>query len=172
MAAYVIVWLLITSPVALPSEYLPCQPVLLEALKAFNEQHEIASRKESYGSWASEYLYTYNHYRELADAPSIVTADAFLMPSDCWTAFRETYTENAREMQVCRPHRYYWYEAAIQETKQLENVHQCLRVAKCETNSLVMRRRGLQQLRLLIGREAFEAGRLPPPVPVHRFSEF
>ncbi len=59
--------------------------------------------------------------------------------------------------------------AVLDETKRLYRVWDAVRDSKCEFYYVTVRRQALRKLRDLVGPEAYEAGDLPPHVPVWRF---
>jgi hypothetical protein len=63
-------------------------------------------------------------------------------------------------------------QAALEETEQLYQVWDAVREARCEYYHVTSRRRALQQLRNLIGMDAFYSGQLPPHLPLWRLPEY
>jgi hypothetical protein len=58
--------------------------------------------------------------------------------------------------------------AALQETEQLFHIWDTVRDARCKYYYVTVRRQALQELRELVGAEAYYRGELPPPLPVWR----
>jgi hypothetical protein len=63
-------------------------------------------------------------------------------------------------------------QTALEETEQLFQVWDAVREARCEYYYVTARRQALQQLRNLIGMDAFYTGQLPPHVPLWRIPEY
>jgi hypothetical protein len=63
-------------------------------------------------------------------------------------------------------------QAALEETEQLFQIWDAVREARCEYYYVTARRQALQQLRNLIGMDAFYTGQLPPHVPLWRIPEY
>jgi hypothetical protein len=59
--------------------------------------------------------------------------------------------------------------AALAETDHLYRIWDAIRDARCDYYYITVRRQALQQLRDLIGPEAYYSGNLPPHVPLWRF---
>jgi hypothetical protein len=59
--------------------------------------------------------------------------------------------------------------AALAETDQLYRAWDAVRDARCDYYYITVRRNALQQLREMIGAQAYYSGQLPPYVPVWRF---
>jgi len=59
--------------------------------------------------------------------------------------------------------------AALAETDQLYRIWDAVRDARCDYYYITVRRQALQQLREMVGAEAYYSGQLPPHVPVWRF---
>jgi hypothetical protein len=63
-------------------------------------------------------------------------------------------------------------QAALAETEQLFQVWDAVREARCEYYYVTARRQALQQLRALVGADAFYTGQLPPHVPLWRIPQY
>ena len=59
--------------------------------------------------------------------------------------------------------------AAVTETDHLYRIWDAIRDARCDYYYITVRRQALQQLRELIGAQAYYSGNLPPHVPMWRF---
>lgn len=160
-------WLLILDPTTpIPPDI---RPELVEA-----EVRRIAVAAE----WADEgEIVSLNDVRrrrrEMAGYPDTSHANRFRYDRNVvrpWLRFNAAYTHYCREQAetdlaladhwnrlAAEAERLYWVWDAVDDCQPGERVER--------------RRRALQQLRTLLGDEAFEAGRLPPYIPLWRFRE-
>jgi hypothetical protein len=139
---------------------------------------EIALRTELVGpherwitDFRSELAYVRRHGRELANAPPI--SDALWLPSpavaqEC-RRFNLSYQRCLELRRQVALHHQDQCSDALREAQFLGDVWRRVETATSPTNSWVCRRRALQELRDLLGPEAYYTGRLPPCVPVWRF---
>ncbi len=107
-------------------------------------------------------------YQQLADAPPV--SDALRFP--CRTVVLEYLDLNRKYRNYLE--RLQWTEsvgAALEETERLHKLWELVWFASTDTSYVCTRREALQALRQQLGDEAYYAGRLPTPVPLHRFQQ-
>ncbi len=141
--------------------------VSLEILDVW-ERYWVGARAETF---ASDLQLLRQRVAALWDAPPL--ADHFRFPerSTCndQCAFNRTYRLHLAIRQQGEPGRFLSLQEALCETDELYTVWDAVRDTKCEYYYVSCRRGALQRLRQLLGPEAYHAGRLPAPVPLHRF---
>jgi hypothetical protein len=143
-----------------------------QSLKGIALKTELVGPHERWiADFRSELAYVRRHGRELASAPPISDA-LWLPPSAVAQECRRFNLGYQRCLELRRQvflhHQEEWTEA-LQEAQYLGEVWRRVETATCLTNSWVCRRRALQELRQILGSEAYYSGLLPPCVPVWRF---
>jgi hypothetical protein len=163
--------LLIVSPVEMPVPHRAPGPAW-QALKRVALQLEVVGPHERWiDDYRSEVGYVRRHWRELLAAPPL--ADSLSLPSagtmQEWRCFNLGYQRTLElRLPLCL-HREDELRAALREAQQLYEIWTLVDTATCPAKSWVCRRRGLEQLRELIGLDAYYTGTLPPFVPLWRF---
>lgn len=112
-------------------------------------------------------------YRELANAPPL--SDEMRFPDRAlineMLSFNRSYRQhidNRQSMELT-----YWWEMQeiLQEVDQLYQLWDSIRDARCDYYYVTVRRQALKKVKEKLGDEAYYSGRLPPHVPVWRFSK-
>lgn len=108
---------------------------------------------------------------ELEDAPS--ARDAYRFPDrhtiNEFLCFNRAYRNYLERQQARGPYDYWRVRAVIQETDRLYQIWDYARDAACDYYHISVRRRGLKDLRDLIGYDAYYKGQMPPYVPLEYF---
>ncbi|MBY0524650.1 MAG: hypothetical protein K2R98_14700 [Gemmataceae bacterium] len=163
--------LLLTTPIDPPAELGHSEP-LRATLRALALQAELLDPREvSYvlarpEGFADDVALLRQRWQELNDAPSVYDADRLPDRSACADRLklnceyqrhleRQINTEQVRE--------------ALAETIKLYHLWDAARDARCEYYYVTVRRQALKQIREQLGEDAYYAGQLPDPVPLHRF---
>jgi hypothetical protein len=110
-------------------------------------------------------------YRELVNAPCLEECVRFperALVNDMMSFNRAYRNDLATRLTLDTVHEEE-LRAALTETDHLYRIWDAVRDARCDYYYITVRRQALQQLRELIGPEAYYSGRLPPHVPVWRF---
>jgi len=163
--------LLILSPWPVPVSQRAPEPVW-QSLKQIAFRSELVGPHERWiTDFRSELSYVRRHGRELLDSPPI--SDCTWLPpyavaQDC-RRFNLSYQRSLELRRQVLLHRQEEWTEALCEAQYLGEVWRRIETATCPSNSWVCRRRGLQQLREILGPEAYYSGQLPPCVPVWRF---
>lgn len=85
--------------------------------------------------------------------------------------FNRNYKRHLELMKPLLPDQSATVRAALNETDQLYRIWEKVYDARSEIYYIPVRRQALQQLRELVGDEAYYTGQLPPHVPIWRFQE-
>jgi hypothetical protein len=112
-------------------------------------------------------------YAELRNAPPVNEIERF--PSrdlvNDMLAFNRTYHDSVHSRQSVDMLHSEELQVILAETDQLHRVYEAVRDARCDYYYVTYRRQALNQLRDLIGLEAYYTGQLPPHVPLWRIPE-
>ena len=110
---------------------------------------------------------------DLADAPPAWAADRLPPRAEINRAmeFNRRYAAHLAARRDFELDRAAVLDAAIRETDRLYRVWDAARDARTDFYYVTVRRAALARLRDLVGDEAFQAGRLPTPVPTQLFNE-
>jgi hypothetical protein len=111
-------------------------------------------------------------YRELVNAPRLEECTRFPerpLVNDLM-AFNRAYRNDLTTRLALDTIHEDELRAALTETDQLYRIWDAIRDARCDYYYITVRRQALQQLRELLGAEAYYSGRLPPHVPSWRFA--
>jgi hypothetical protein len=112
-------------------------------------------------------------YADLSDAPP--AQDCCRFPERTaineFLAFNRAYRQQLDMRQPGEPARWWDLRTALQEADHLYQIWDTVRDARCEYYYVTVRRQALKRLRELLGEEAYYSGRLPPYVPLWRFTE-
>lgn len=141
------------------------------ALELMNEGE--LSFSGAFGTW-SNMPNLRSRWQELKYAPALWERDRF----PHWRSLKLSMEINRAYVQMLGQS--IWINAvdewqirdAVQEADWLFNVYDACRESMKKGNSVYWKRCALVRLKGLIGDEDFAAGRLPLPVPLHRFTEF
>ncbi len=112
-------------------------------------------------------------YQEMKDVPHL--ADAQRLP-DRHTAsdliqFNRAFRKTLDTRKTLETDRTDEWLTVMAETDRLYQVWDSIRDARCDFYYVTVRRNAMQKLKTLIGDEAWDAGEMPPGVPVWRFNE-
>jgi hypothetical protein len=83
--------------------------------------------------------------------------------------FNRDYRRHIEVLQTLNAVNWWETQQTLQECDDLYRIWDTIRDARCEYYYITVRRQELQNLREMIGDEAYYAGSLPPHVPVWRF---
>jgi hypothetical protein len=112
--------------------------------------------------------------RELKDTPALAEATRFGRSSEAihsWLAFNRQFRERCgAQAQLSAYEAPRWY-SALEEARELYQAWDMLDDALIESASVYERRLRLKALRDRIGEAAWNAGRMPPPVPLSLFRQ-
>ena len=112
--------------------------------------------------------------RELKDAPALEEATRFGLTSEAirsWLGFNRQFRERCEaHAQLSAYEAPRWY-AAKEEARELYQAWDMLDDAQIESTCVYERRMRLKALRERIGEQAWNAGRMPPPVPLALFRQ-
>jgi len=134
------------------------------------EVRYVLTRNDDYKSDMS--LLRRRHY-DLIDAPPLHDCVRF-PPRSAVTpllAFNRTYRENLEKLKEVERGRLEELESALQEADRLYQIWDDIRDSRCEYYYITVRRQALKRLKTMLGEEAYQAGELPPHVPLWRFAE-
>jgi hypothetical protein len=112
-------------------------------------------------------------FQEFLSAPFLEECQRFperALVSD-FLAFNRAYRSDLCARMLIDPVHAEDLRNAILETDQLYRAWDAVRDSRCEYYYITVRRQALNQLKDMIGNEAFYRGQLPPHVPVWRFAE-
>jgi hypothetical protein len=134
------------------------------------ETHILANPKE----FAADLKVLRGRYQEFAAAPRL--HECFRLPEralveDLLACNRSLQKDLKDRLALDRIHAAD-LRIALEETEQLFQVWDAVREARCEYYYVTARRQALQQLRRLVGMDAFYTGQLPPHVPLWRIPEY
>ncbi len=179
--AYVLAAGLLTTPPDVPQPAIDSAdwPAVQEALQSLAVEWEILdSREVRYvlaraEDFENDLNLLRRRYQDLKDAPRLNDSHRF---PDRGTvndllAFNRAYRRYLDGRQALEQDRGQCLRAALKETDSLYQVWDAVRDARCEYYYITVRRQALKRLRQMIGQEAYDAGELPPYVPVWRFLE-
>jgi len=134
------------------------------------ETHVLAHPEE----FAADLKVLRGRYREFAAAPRL--HECFRLPERALVedllAFNRSFQKDLKERLVLDRVHAADLQTTLDETEQLFQVWDAVREARCEYYYVTARRQALQQLRNLVGMDAFYSGQLPPHVPVWRIPEY
>ena len=165
------VLVLVLSPFELPVPHRASE-AYWQALKQVALDLELTGPRCPWiNDFESEVRWVRKNWREASDCPPLSDGDRLppaslirqLLNTNC--AYRQ-FLEARREVR-----RLDWDELTelLSETNRLREVWQCAADATSADHIWVCRRRALKRLRDLVGEEAYDAGSLPPCVPLWRF---
>ncbi len=133
------------------------------------ESHLLANPKE----FAADLKNLQLRYQEFAAAPQV--HESFRLPERALVedllSFNRSFQKDLRDRLALDRLHAGDLQAALEETEYLFQVWNAVREARCEYYYVTARRQALQQLRNLVGLDAFYTGRLPPHVPFWRLPE-
>jgi hypothetical protein len=139
---------------------------------------EVLDRREQHltqsANFAADMKELQGRFQELAGAPFLDECVRFperMVASDLLAGNRAYQEELKARLILDRIHEDD-LRAALEETEELFRIWDAVREARCDYWFVTARRQALQELRDLVGVEAFCSGRLPPPVPVWRLPEY
>ncbi len=158
----------LSDPVQLHGPLAPTLQALalhLELLDA-REKHILAKPDE----FARDLKDLQERFQELAGAPSL--ADSHRFPNreiaGDLLAFNRAYRDSLSNRLALDAVHAEELRAALTETDTLYQIWDAVQNTRCEAYYIVFRRRCLQELRQLVGAQAFYSGQLPPHVPLWR----
>lgn len=107
---------------------------------------------------------------DLADAPPLVDSKRFPCRDDVneLLTFNRNYRQFLETRLILDQVHSDQIKAALKETDNLYHVWDIVRNARCGYYYITVRREALQQLRSLLGANAYYSGHLPPHVPIWR----
>lgn len=111
-------------------------------------------------------------YRDLADAPKLAECKGLptlKMASD-FLAVNRTFQQSLEARLPLDPLHADDVRVTLQETEQLYQVWEAIRVARNDIYYITVRRKSLKELRDLIGAHDYYSGKLPPNVPMWRIN--
>ena len=109
--------------------------------------------------------------QDLVDAPPLSDGQRFperAVISDL-LAFNRAYRQQIDSRQAVEVVHWWELREAVQEADRLYHVWDTVRDARCDYYYVTVRRQALKRLREMVGAEAYDAGQLPPHVPMWRF---
>jgi hypothetical protein len=170
--AYVVL-VLVLSPVEIPVSQRVSEP-FWQALKQLASDCELTGPRCPWiNDFESEMRWVRKNLRETVDCPPL--ADARRLPPATQirqlVGFNSAYRQFLEARREVRRHEWDELTEIINETDRLREIWQAAADASSEDHIWVCRRRSLKRLKELIGEGAYEAGRLPPCVPLWRFYE-
>jgi hypothetical protein len=134
------------------------------------ETHMLAHTNE----FAADLKVLRGRYQELAAAPSLRECDR--LPERALVeellAFNRALQKDLKDRLALDRIHTADLRAALEETEQLFRVWDAVREARCEYYYVTARRHALQQLRDLVGMDAFYTAQFPPHVPLWRIPEY
>jgi hypothetical protein len=111
-------------------------------------------------------------HADLADAPPL--HDCMRFPDRTLInellAFNRAYRQHLDSQQALEVTYWWEYHEMLQEADRLYQVWDTVRDARCDYYYVTVRRQALKKLRDNVGDQAYFSGRLPPHVPIWRFS--
>ncbi len=137
----------------------------LELLDA-RERHVLANPEE----FARDLKDLQERYQELGDAPSLAECRRFPnreIAGDL-LAFNRAYRDSLSNRLALDAVHAEELRVALAETDHLYQIWEAVQNVRNETYYVKFRRQALQQLRQLVGAQAFYSGQLPPHVPLWR----
>lgn len=180
-AAYLIAVSLLTTPPDIPEPLPQAEDwaVLQESLQSVAVEWELLDTRETRYVFARLEDFPDNlnlvrrRYRDLADAPKLSDCNRF---PDRGTvndllAFNRAYRRHLDARVPMEQDRAAQLRAALKETDALYGVWDSVRDARCEYYYVAVRRMALKRLRDNLGADDYNAGRLPPFVPLWRFED-
>jgi hypothetical protein len=110
-------------------------------------------------------------YEKLHDAPFIVDANRFGTRDLAFEAktFNVAYISQIQHNLAISYDKEYWRQS-LEETRHLYKVWDLVYDSHCKHYYVTVRREALKNLRDAIGEDAYYSGKLPPPVPLWRFT--
>jgi hypothetical protein len=150
---------------------------LAPALKAVAVEWEILDPRENRyvlaqaEEFPADLKLLQGRYRELVNAPRLEECIRFPERSliNELMAFNRAYRNDLTTRLALDTVHEEELRAALTETDQLYRIWDAVRDARCDYYYITVRRQALQQLRELVGAQAYYSGVLPPHVPVWRF---
>jgi hypothetical protein len=134
------------------------------------ETHVLAHAPE----FAADLKVLRGRYQEFAAAPRL--HECFRLPERALVedllAFNRSFQKDLKDRLALDRIHAADLQTALEETEQLFQVWDAVREARCEYYYVTARRQALQQLRNLVGMDAFYTGQLPPHVPLWRIPEY
>jgi hypothetical protein len=160
-------------PNVTPEEHARLQPLLQKLALAWEimDPHEVGYLLSRPDGLAADLRFLRCRYRDYAAAPPL--SDCLRFPprevvSDLLT-FNRAYRQHLETCMAVETVRWWEYREALVETDQLFDVYNSIKDARCDYQYVTARRQALQHLRELLGEVNYQAGCLPPHVPVWRF---
>lgn len=175
---YALSCVLLFSPGELANQHYPEYWHLMPIMQAIAVDQEIMDKREERYilnreiDFAADVKVLRERYQSLKDVPRI--SDALRLPSRDLT--NELMSFNRAYRQQIEAKRGIWrawapdIDEAIKEADQLYQIWDSIRDARSELYYITVRRQALKQLRDKLGAEGYDAGVIPPFVPVWRFS--
>lgn len=168
---------LLTAP---PGEGIPSisaaeWPALRAALASQAVEWEVLDAREErlvrLEELAADLAVLRQRYRELRDAPPL--SDCRRLPTRIQVAdllrFNRAYRKHLDARQIIDHDRAGALKEALREADELYRVWDLVREATCDIYYVPVRRLALKNLRAAVGELAYQAGDLPPHVPLWRF---
>jgi hypothetical protein len=158
-----------------PPDYAVLRPVLQQMAVQWEildprEVRYVLARAEDF---QADMKLLRRRYRNLSSAPRLSECDRFpdrTVVNDLLN-FNRAYRQFLTVRQPVNLIHGDELREALNETDRLYQVWDAVRDARCNYYYVTVRRQALQQLRELVGVDAFYRGSLPPHVPVWRFPE-
>jgi hypothetical protein len=170
--AYVVLFLVL-SPIELPAPHRVSEPYW-GALKQTAWDLELTGPRCPWiNDFESEVRWVRKNWREAAECPPLADSKRLPPPSLIrkLLGFNAAYRQFLEARREVRRHEWDEVTEVLGETDRLREVWQAAADASSEDHIWVCRRRALKRLKELIGEEAYDAGNLPPCVPLWRFHE-
>lgn len=168
------VWWLLSAPDVMPPATV--SPRVREDLRSLCVRLELLDHRDYPLTFASDEAFSQDiavmriRYTTLKHAPPIHDCMRFTTTAAATEAvvhgrrFREVYGFR----QSLEPHKWWQYNEVLCESESASRVWELVRDAANENHHVTTRRSSLASLKFLLGSEDYYAGRLPPPIPVHR----
>lgn len=156
-------------------KYVVMRPIVKEVastLEIFDERERLYLLFAD-TSFPTDMILMRRRYQDFKDSPSLGDARRFPSMELCSVLieFNRVYGSHLESRQALELHHRDWYAKALEENNELYHIWDTIREANTPYYVVTMRRTALKNLRDLIGKEDYYAGRLPPPAPIWRFEE-
>lgn len=169
-------FVLLAGPLEVPPGFVYASSDLVAAFDRASSGLEVSFKPcdtSSFSSFASDYRWRREVYRDVRDCPSLCWSQVFPphhLLLECWDFNLRCQTYFSRGASYYRGQPEVWLKAAA-ECERLRGYYRLAADARDPTGEVSWRRKKLRELRELLGDQAFRLGELPPCVPLWAFKE-
>jgi hypothetical protein len=168
-----VILVLVLSPFELPAPHRASVSYWVALKRVAKDLELTGPRCPWINDFESEVRWVRKNWRDAVDCPPLTDCRRLADPSLTrkLLGFNGIYRQFLEARREIRRHEWDEITEVLGETDCLREIWQAAADATSEQHIWVRRRRALKRLRELIGEAAYDAGELPPCVPIWRFQE-